>query len=114
MEEARSPTPNHDNRQRLPNLFEVLSRRTLAPAPADNTGFAHMMAVDDATPANLMDSGLTILASVDDGQLEESPELKQNIRQLMKKLNIFFHTGRWKEISWPSPPQGTGALDTLV
>ncbi|KAK4627178.1 hypothetical protein CLAFUW4_05163 [Fulvia fulva] len=31
MDEARSPTPNHENRQRLPNLFEVLSRRTLAP-----------------------------------------------------------------------------------
>ncbi|EME45967.1 hypothetical protein DOTSEDRAFT_70092 [Dothistroma septosporum NZE10] len=31
MEEARSPTPDHGSRERLPNLFEVLSRRTLAP-----------------------------------------------------------------------------------
>ena len=30
-EEARSLTPDHHNRERLPNLFEVLSRRTLAP-----------------------------------------------------------------------------------
>ncbi|CAK3754999.1 regulator of G signaling superfamily [Lecanosticta acicola] len=29
--EARSPTPLAENRERLPNLFEVLSRRTLAP-----------------------------------------------------------------------------------
>ena len=50
-------------------------------------GFVHMMTVDDPTPANLMDSGLTLVASVDDGQLDELPELKQNIRQLMKKVN---------------------------
>ncbi|KAF7197884.1 Bud site selection protein RAX1 [Pseudocercospora fuligena] len=31
MEAARSPTPDVGARERLPNLFEVLSRRTLAP-----------------------------------------------------------------------------------
>ena len=81
----RAPTPDAAARERLPNLFEVLSRRTLAPVRKQRTSERHWDSSIDGSRSIYSHSTFTCAMCSDPWTTSISGEWKQTSMEGEKK-----------------------------